>query len=414
MKTSRVATPAVRPRAVQPLRRDQFALWPAFKKLVGAACFGLLVAGCASSQARLPVPEALVDQAMVAEFKDIRFWGDAAPGDLDRIASNAGTERQRHQTGETPHGQRYLAISGGGSDGAFGAGLLVGWSASGKRPEFDVVTGVSTGALIAPFAFLGSAYDPALKALYTQYSTVELLKPKIISGLLGGTAIADNRPFEVLIAHYVTDELVRSVAREYRKGRRLLVATTNMDAQRSVIWDMGAIASSERPDALPLFRNILIASASIPGAFPPIQIKVRVNGRSYDEMHLDGGITSQVFFLPPHGDGTESGAATDDELYIIRNGQIGPDYLVIENGLTPIVGRSISTLVKSQANSELFSLYSRAQRHGMEFHLAYIPSSFDVPSEETFDLTYMNALFKLGYSLARNGYSWSEKPPGFQ
>lgn len=395
-------------------RRGRTACWLAFQKLIGAVGLALVVAACASSMARLPVPEPLVDQATVAEFKDIRFWGDAPPGDLDRIASSAGKDRQRHLAGQAAHGQRFLALSGGGSDGAFGAGLLVGWSASGMRPEFDVVTGVSTGALIAPFAFLGSAYDPALKALYTQYSTATLLKPKIISGLLGGTAIADNRPFEALIAHYVTAELMASVAREHHKGRRLLVGTTNMDAQRSVIWDMGAIASGGQPDALPLFRRILIASASIPGAFPPIQIQVRANGRRYDEMHLDGGITSQVFFLPPHGDGEETGAAADDELYVIRNGQIGPDYLVIENGVTPIVGRSISTLVKSQANSELFSLYSRAQRYGIAFHLAYIPSSFDVVSNETFDLVYMNALFDLGYGLARNDYSWSRKPPGFQ
>jgi predicted acylesterase/phospholipase RssA len=395
-------------------RRGRTACWPAFQKLTAAAGLALLVAGCASSLARLPVPEPLVDQATVPEFKDIRFWGDAPPGDLDRIASSAGKDRQRYAVGHAQHGQRFLAISGGGSDGAFGAGLLVGWSASGTRPEFDVVTGVSTGALIAPFAFLGPLHDPALEALYTQYSTAELLKPKVISGLLGGTAIADNRPFEALIAHYVTAEIMASVAREHHKGRRLLVGTTNMDAQRSVIWDLGAIASSGRPDALPLFRRVLIASASIPGAFPPIRIQVRAKGGRYDEMHLDGGITSQVFFLPSKGDGEQTPAAADDELYVIRNGQIGPEYLVIENGVTPIVGRSISTLVKSQANSELFSLYSRAQRYQITFHLAYIPSSFDVVSKETFDLAYMNALFKLGYGLARDGYPWSGRPPGFQ
>ncbi len=192
----------------------------------------------------------------------------------------------------------FLAVSGGGSDGAFGAGLLVGWTARGDRPEFDIVTGISTGALTAPFAFLGPRYDPALKHVYTSYSTDQLVRKQPVRGLLGGEALGSNAPIAGVIAGYITEDFLQEVAHEYNRGRRLLIGTTNLDAQRPVIWDMGKIAISGDPGALELFRSILLASAAIPGVFPPVHVKVQAEGQPHEEMHVDGGTTNQVFLLP--------------------------------------------------------------------------------------------------------------------
>ena len=191
----------------------------------------------------------------------------------------------------------YLALSGGGSGGAFGAGILTGWTTAGTRPTFDVVSGVSTGALIAPFAFLGSSYDPTLAELYTSGIAETLVRPRPIIGLLGA-ALSDPAPLRRLVERYVTDDMLRKIAAEHSKGRRLFVVTTNLDAQRTVIWDMGAIAAHGHEQALVLFRNVLIASASIPAVFPPVMIEVTMNGKRFQEMHSDGGATTQLFTAP--------------------------------------------------------------------------------------------------------------------
>ena len=169
-----------------------------------------------------------------------------------------------------------LALSGGGQDGAFGAGILCGWTEAGTRPQFKLVTGISTGALMAPFAFLGPAYDHVLKEAYTTISDKDVYKAhKPLAILLSLVnikplpALTENKPMEELVARLVDDKVLAEVAREHRKGRRLLIGTTQMDAQRLVIWNMGAIANSGNPQALALFRKIMVASASIPAFFPP-------------------------------------------------------------------------------------------------------------------------------------------------
>lgn len=375
----------------------------------------LFVAGCASGPPRVPVPAQLADLATIDGFQDIRLWEDASPANLDKLVATAIDQRAEQAIPQEQDRQRFLAISGGGSDGAFGAGLLVGWTANSTRPAFDVVTGVSTGAPIAPFAFLGPRYDTQLREFYTRYSSSDLLTPQVLSGLLGGTALSDSTPFKALIAKYITPELLEEIAREHRQGRRLFVGTTNLDAQRPVIWDMGAIAASGRRDAPELFRSILLASASIPVAFPPVHIKVRVDGKIYDELHVDGGITAQVFFLPSQimlrTIDRRFGLTTKRELYVIRNGHIGATYQAVDNKLSAIADRAIATVVKSQSAGELLSLYLTAQRDGVDYRLAYIPTTFDAVSAETFDREYMKALFQVGYDLARKGYNWEPSPP---
>jgi Patatin-like phospholipase len=193
---------------------------------------------------------------------------------------------------------QYLALSGGAGDGAFGAGVLVGWTQRQDRPRFEVMTGVSAGALIAPFAFLGPRYDRQLREIWTKYDTDELATPQIFAGLLGAEALADSAPLKSLIARYVDRRMLDRIADEYHAGRVLLVGTTNLDAQRPVIWNMGEIAASRHPYALELFRQVILASVSVPGVFAPVHIKVRAGEQILEEMHVDGGPTRQVFVAP--------------------------------------------------------------------------------------------------------------------
>lgn len=269
-----------------------------FTKITTASLGMGFLAECTHTFPRLAVPEPILGDAKIAGFNDIRFWGNERPDNLERLVRTAVSQRQSSGSFARGQTQNFLAVSGGGGDGVYGAGLLAGWSAARTRPVFDIVIGVSTGALIAPFAFLGSAYDRPLFEIYTKYGTKDILKADVLAGLLGGSALANAAPFEKLITTYITPALLQVIVRQHNSGRRLFVGTTNIDAQRPVIWDMGAIAASGRPEALRLFRSILQASASVPGAFPPVRFKVQADGKTYDEMHVDGGVTEQVFFLP--------------------------------------------------------------------------------------------------------------------
>ena len=357
------------------------------------------------------VPAKLVSEAQVDGFERVRFWGDVPPPNFERVLR----EIARQRGGRLPREQQFLAISGGGSDGAFGAGLLVGWSARGTRPEFEAVTGVSTGALIAPFAFLGPKYDKQLRDIYTRHSTEDLLIPMVLAGLLGGSAVTDATPFENLLAKYITPRILTAVANEHRRGRRLLIGTTNLDAQRPVVWDMGAIAASGRPDALYLFRRVLQASASIPGVFPPVRIQVNADGRRYDELHVDGGTTAQVFFLPSRimlgRAELRMGFRAERTVYVIRNGRIRPQYKPIAPSVTEIAKRSLTTLINSQANSELKLLSEASEKDSADFKLAYIPTDFDAVSNEAFDRSYMTKLFQVARRMAQRGYPWKDAPP---
>ena len=379
-----------------------------------------LVAACVGAPVRNALPDTLSSQAAAIGMTDVRFWGDETPPNLNAIikekfAQMRATRPHLFRAGKRPL-VSFLTVSGGGSDGAFGAGLLVGWSDAGTRPEFEVVTGISTGALIAPFAFLGKQHDPTLKEMYTTYSTDAFLKKRPIQGLLGGTALASNRPLAGLIAKYTDQKFMAEIAAAHKTGRRLLIGTTNLDAQRPVIWDMGKIASSGNPEAIHLFRNVLLASAAIPGVFPPVFINVQADGKTYDEMHVDGGTTNQVFLLPNQlrvsSVDRRTGFHPHRREYIIRNGRVGPEHKVVKASTLSIASRSLSTLTKYQGIGDLYKMYTFARRNGMQYRLAYIPADFKDTSTEPFDTVYMTELFNLGYKLARQGYRWRKTPPG--
>ena len=381
----------------------------------------MAIAGCAAAIARNPVPLGLEAEAQVVGMgpTQVRFWGDQLPPNHEALVKEKWAQIRTERPHLVSNGRRpvvnFLALSGGGSDGAFGAGILSGWTASGKRPEFELVTGVSTGALTAPFAFLGPKYDPALKHVFTQSDTKDIAIARPIRGLLGGDALSSNAPLAKIIAQYVDEAFLEEVAVEHRKGRRLLIGTTNLDAERPVIWDMGRIATSGSPEALQLFRTVLLASAAIPAVFPPGFIKVAANGSTYEEMHVDGGATREVFLVP-----TQFMASKADRrlgfnplrrAYIIRNGHVAPEYKVVKAKTLSIAGRAVSSLIKSQGVGDLYELYLFCQRNRISYNLAYIPADFHDTSTQSFDPVYMTKLYDLGYQMAAGGYPWQKTPP---
>jgi len=310
-----------------------------------------------------------------------------------------------------------LAISGGGDDGAFGAGFLNGWTAAGTRPEFKVVTGVSTGALIAPFAFLGPKYDPVLKSVYTDVHQADIFRRRhLLSGFFGD-AMSDTTPLLQLVSRHIDEALLGAIAAEYAKGRLLLVATTNLDSLEPVVWNMTAIAASKDPAARLLFSRILVASAAIPGVFPPMLIDVQVDGVHYQEMHVDGGAMAQVFLYPPGLRLADLAAAEGAErrrtLYIIRNARLDSDWANVTRRTLPIAARAIGSLLQTQGIGDLYRLYATSTRDGVEFNLAYIPASFREPHDKQFDQAYMRKLYQTGYDMALAGYAWGKAPPGF-
>lgn len=378
---------------------------------------GLALAACAGptvESLRDPVPEPLVKQSSVPGYQRIRYWGDDGDGlTADTIAEIAA---QQKAAGMTSNTRNYLAVSGGGSNGAFGAGVLFGWTASGTRPEFTVVTGVSTGSLIAPFAFLGPPYDALLKESYTEISGKDVYEKKGVLSIIGSESVADNTPLRRLVSRYVTDQMLADIVREHKRGRRLLVGTTNLDAERPVVWDIGAIAMSGVAGRKQLIQDILVASASIPGVFPPVNIKVSADGKTYDELHVDGGTSNQAFMFPSNFSVRQSDkdlkrTGMKRTLYVIRNGKVTPEYSTVKPKLASIVGKSISSLIKTQGIGDLYRMYSNAQRDGIAFRAIWIPESFTRKEPAPFDPAYMRALFDLGYDMGSKGVPWELQPP---
>jgi predicted patatin/cPLA2 family phospholipase len=386
-------------------------------KLLSAILVGLALMACAGptvESLRDPVPEPLVTRSAVPGYSRIRYWGDNGDGLSPDIVAEVAA--QQKAAGMTSPDRYYLAVSGGGSNGAFGAGVLFGWTAAGTRPEFTIVTGISTGSLIAPFAFLGPPYDERLKEAYTEVSGEDVYEKKGVLRIIGSESVADNTPLRRLVSRYVTDQMLADIVREHKRGRRLLVGTTNLDAERPVVWDIGGIAASGVPGRKQLIQDILVASASIPGVFPPVNIKVVADGKTYDEMHVDGGTSNQAFMFPSNfsvkqNDKQLKRGKMNRTLYVLRNGKITPEYSTVKPKLASIVGKSISSLIKTQGIGDLYRMYANAQRDGIAFRAIWIPESFTQKEPKPFDPAYMRALFDLGYQMGRGGIPWESQPP---
>jgi predicted patatin/cPLA2 family phospholipase len=408
-------------------RRIATAGWR-MRSLQGGSFFALVavlsagISGCASLE-RLPaVTYAQAKQADILDIADARFYISETKQILD-VAVKANQRRNLARgVSATRH---FLAISGGGDDGAFGAGLLVGWSDRGNRPEFDVVTGVSTGALSAPFAFLGRAYDPQLKAVYTETSAGDIFEKRApLLGAIVGDALTDNAPLRAMISRQLDETMIRRIAEEYKKGRLLFILTTNLDQGRPVIWNIGAIASSNHPKARELIVEVLLASTSIPVVFPPVMLDVTIAGERYQEMHVDGGTIAQAFLYPPSISLRTTAARigiSEKTLrterkrvaYVIRNGRLTRPEESVRLQTVAIAKEALSTMIASSGVNDTYRMYLLARRDGVDFNLASINDDFDVPYKGPFDKGYMQTLFEYGYQKGRAGYPWQKAPPGY-
>ena len=336
--------------------------WNIFRRLrdtrsIASKVFGLVIlavsllgVGCAA----IREPYSATDQAeaRIAGMDRVRAWADSpGPRSIGR-----GTSAMPIM----------LALSGGGAEGAV-AGFLNGWSRSGSRPPFGIVSGTSVGALMAPFAFLGSAYDSALQEIFTSGQIESLLRLDGVRGLFG-SGIYQTEPLKQLIERYTDDALLDAIAREYRKGRSLFIITTNIDSQRAVIWNMTAIAASDQPERLDLFRRLLAASASIPGVFAPTLIELETGGKRFAEMHVDGSVISSVPAVQEVAllGKLSKPASVRPKVYVIINGKLDPDFDVVADGTLSIVARSFWMTVKANTRNALSRTHDLAQRNNWQ------------------------------------------------
>jgi predicted patatin/cPLA2 family phospholipase len=395
------------------------------KAIVPFLILALVFAGCGHGVVRDPVPDALVDAVEPFGRAGLREWGDALPPEKVAAFISAATAGMTARygpeiaAGRTPRAD-YLALSGGGQYGAFGAGILDAWARSGTRPVFAGVSGISTGAIIAPFAFLGPEYDATLREIYSEYDTAQLIEDTVFSGLISGMALSDTTRYAGIIAKYITPEILEKIAAEHRKGRLLFIGTTNLDAGRPVIWNVGAIAASGEPGALALVRDLIRASSAIPVAFPPIFVKVMTpDGREFDEMHVDGGASSQVTFISPEIPIAEAtrralGRNIDRRLWVIVNNDLEPPHSVIDPRIAPIGQAAVSSLIRGSGVGDLYRLDKIAERDEIAYRATWIPARTPCPDPvEDFDRAFMKCLYDYAGDYFRSGALWTDEPPFF-
>jgi hypothetical protein len=343
-------------------------------------------------QERAPFTVEEDDAAIIPGIPDARVWGDSATGFARFLPQASGP---------------WLAISGGGSDGAYGAGVLTGWTQSGTRPEFAVVTGVSIGALIAPFAFLGPRYDEEVHKNFTTIGAADIFEDRVTRD-----SLFDYWPLKRLVEQRVTPKLLEEIAAEHARGRRLFVATTNLDAGRRVIWNMGAIAAHGDERALKLFRDVLLASSSIPGFFSPVAIEVEANGKKFQELHGDGTITAP-FFVAPEAmlSASDSARPPLSQLYVLVNSKLGPEFKLTDRSVAGVLGRSIAVALTAALRAELMLIHVGVQRHGISLRVARVDQAFDYPSRGPFDGKYMQALYEFGVAAGKTGNAFGTALP---
>jgi hypothetical protein len=340
-------------------------------------------------------PFSLEDEAdaLVLGIPDARAWGDSEDEFARLLPKTDGP---------------WLAMSGGGSDGAYAAGLLTGMSQTGKRPEFAVVTGASIGALIAPYAFLGPRYDEELKKQFTTITAGDIFEDRPTTD-----SLMDSWPLKRTIEKRVTPQLLADIAAEHKRGRRLLAVTTNLDAGRRVIWNLGAIAARGDDKALQLFRAVLLASASIPGVFPPVLIEAESHGKPVHELHNDGTITAPFFIAPESMlAGTGTVRLPTKQVYVIANAKLSQQFEMTTMQTVGVLGRSISLALQSGLRIELLLTLAAAQKQGITLNVAQIDPEFEHPARGAFDPEYMKALFDFAVEQAKKGKTFEAVAPG--
>lgn len=356
------------------------------------------------------VPADLIYDAVIPGMPDARLMIDpekiSFSGEPSYIADKGFFKPIKYDKPQV----NMLALSGGGQDGAFGAGFLSGLTDSGKRPQYEIVTGVSTGALMAPAAFLGPSYDSVLKEIYTKVTDKDVFGNNIQDLLLGKRpSFFSLKPLRKVLKNVINEKLINEVADEHAKGRRLYVLTANIEARRVVIWDMGAIASYRSQRALELFRSVVIASSSIPAVFPPARFKVKAGGQTYEELHMDGSLGMQMFGAIPFIQEIKD-APTKGRMFIIRNGKLYDDPVRTRPILSEIAKASVAMQLTNQAYMDLIRMYALSKKSGIDFNCVFIPQDFRETSNGMFDPKYMTKLFNLGYSIAMSKEPWQKSP----
>jgi predicted acylesterase/phospholipase RssA len=379
-------------------------------------------AACAIPERIAAVPRERTLRATVLGLPNERFHIRFQEGReaLEREFAEA-TGRQRARLGIRPADPLpvldLLAVSGGGEDGAFGAGLLNGWTAHGTRPTFELVTGVSTGALTAPFAFLGAEWDEELRKVYTDISPERVAIRRWLTAALFDDGLADTAPLFRTIEQYLNDRMIGAIARAHRDGRLLLVATADIDAQTPVIWNIGGLAASGHPGSTEIIRRVLLASAAIPGAFPPVMFDVTVDGQRHQEMHVDGGTFTQAFLYPStvtrqrRQNLARGRRVSPARAWVIRNGRLDAQWQAMERRTVSIAARAVATMTSVSGWNDAVRMYFSTQRDGMDFNLAFIGPGFTREYREPFEQAYMQALYDYALARAARGFDWVSVPP---
>lgn len=398
------------------------------RRSIACVLFALALVGCkANRQARreCPTPATLgidtrdmVDRAQQDEFDALVDVNAVAAG-AEQLRKVSFEKGMRDRNPNVPYREKnVLALSGGGSFGAFTAGVLCGWTARGDRPTFDVVTGISTGALVAPFAFLGAEYDGPMKEFYTTLEAKDLYKMKPIRGLFG-EALADNTRMAAKVDETLSPKLICEIAREHRNGRRLYIGTTAAESRQFVVWDIGAIANRGRPEEdKKLIKQILLGSSAIPGVFPPQHITVDVDGVCVTERHIDGGVSQSIFIHPPYVAPADRSADSNADLagtnlYLVVAGKLYADLEKIKPLALSLVGKEISAMIYAQGRGDLQRIFTSSTLIGANYFLTAIPPEYPAPtSSMEFKLPVLTGLFKEGYRVACQG-AWRRTPPGY-
>ena len=305
-----------------------------------------------------------------------------------------------------------LALSGGGSGGAYGAGILSGWKARGDLPQFDIVTGISTGSIMASFAFLGG---DSIEHIFTTLETCHLYTSRLLNWF-SQASINDTSPLKELLIQGIDDEFLAKIAAEHKKGRRLYMGTTNLDTGQLVVWDMGAIASSKRPDKAQRYRDIIYASSAFPILFPPQFIEVDIEQEKYSQMHVDGGLYSNVFMIGMLVNwsevlqiNTEEMSNFDANLYVIANRKYRESHAYKPPPLesSEVIGSLLLVATDLLFDRTIYRLYENVQKRNIKFHMATIPNDTNfINSPMDFIPKEMQELFDLAYKQASSNYPW--------
>jgi len=368
--------------------------------LVLAVIMVLSIAACGPTRTLYTPSQSA--SATLRHIPNVRVWADDHEAILAELRTSTVFAKRKSLS--------VLALSGGGSEGAFGAGFLSGWSKTGKRPEFTIVTGTSVGALIAPFAFLGSSHDEGLESVFTKERTGQLVQLAGLGGLFGSSAFSE-KPLQRLVEHYVDEKMLQEIAIEHHKGRLLLVLTTNIDTQRTAIWNMGAIAASQHPYKQKLFRQILIASASVPGILPPQLIEMQNGGQRFKEMHVDGGVSANVMLIPEAilASGKRLNINAKPSLYVLMNAKLEREFRLVKPSTIEILERSFGTAIKISTRNTLIASAKFARDNGWQIFVAALSADYPMPKQEGgLKQEVLQPLFQEGVSKGESKSNWAK------